>query len=191
MAATPATPSILPFLQARYPRPATLHDGRTVELRVMGGKDRDQVLAFARSLAPNDLLFLRANITDPAVIDEWLADLQAGRKITILACDGDTLIGEGDLYHSATTWTRHLGEIRLLLFPTVRGQGLGRLLAEEIFVIAKALNLQILTAQMTLDQTAAQTIFRRLGFQREAVLLDYVMDAEGKTRDLLIATRRL
>ena len=191
MAATPATPSIPPLLHERYPLPATLRDGRTVQLRVMSGEDRDQVLAFARSLPPDDLLFLRANITDPAVIDEWLADLQAGRTITLLAYDGDTLVGEGDLYHSATTWMRHLGEIRLLLSPSVRGQGLARLLAEEIFVIAKALNLQILVAQMTLDQAAAQTIFRRLGFQREAVLLDYVIDAEGKTRDLVIATRRL
>ena len=44
---------------------------------------------------------------------------------------------------------------------------------------------------MVLDQAAAQSVFRRLGFQREAVLWDYVIDADGKTHDLLIATRRM
>ena len=53
------------------------------------------------------------------------------------------------------------------------------------------LELQLLTARMVLDQAAAQSVFRRLGFQREAVLWDYVIDADGKTHDLLIATRRM
>ena len=49
----------------------------------------------------------------------------------------------------------------------------------------------MLTARMTLDQAAAQAVFRRLGFQREAVLFDYVIDAEGRTRDLLVATKHV
>ena len=110
---------------------------------------------------------------------------------TILAYSGDTLLGEGDLYHNETSWTRHLGEIRLLLSPSARGSGLGRILADEIYELAKLLELTMLTAQMTMDQHAAQTIFRRLGFQREAVLFDYVVAKDGELRDLLIATRRL
>ena len=39
--------------------------------------------------------------------------------------------------------------------------------------MARLLELKMLTAQMTLDQHAAQTIFRQLGFQREGVLREY------------------
>ena len=36
---------------------------------------------------------------------------------TVLGFDGDELLGEGDLNYSSADWTRHLGEIRLLLSP--------------------------------------------------------------------------
>ena len=108
-----------------------------------------------------------------------------------LAYEEGRLIGEGSLDRSATTWTRHIGEIRLQIAPEGQRLGLGRILANGIDAIAKLCRLQMLTARMTLDQVAAQAVFRRLGFQREAVLWDYVMAADGKTRNLLIATKRL
>ena len=178
-------------IRGRYPRLVTLSSHRTVELRLMGDADRDDVLAFAHSLPPDSLLYLQANITDPETVDAWLTNTHQGRTITVLAYEGKQLIGEGSLHHSATTWTRHIGEIRLLIAPSVQHQGLGRILASEIDAVAKLLKLQMLSARMTLDQVAAQSVFRRLGFQREAVLWDYVIAADGKTRNLLVATKRL
>ena len=75
--------------------------------------------------------------------------------------------------------------------PIARRRGIARILADEIDAIASELGLQLLTARMTLDQTAAQAVFRRLGFQREAVLWDYVITPDGKTRNVLVATKRL
>ena len=181
----------LALIEERFPRQVLMRNGRSAELRLMGPSDRDRVLAFAQTLPEDDLLFLRWDITQPAIVDEWIREAEAGRVSTILAYSGDTLLGEGDLYHNETSWTRHLGEIRLLLSPSARGSGLGRILADEIYEMAKLLELTMLTAQMTMDQHAAQTIFRRLGFQREAVLFDYVVAKDGELRDLLIATRRL
>ena len=175
----------------RYPRPASLRDGKMVELRLMGEADRESVIEFAHGLPPDDLLFLQANITDPDVVEQWLADIRNGRTITVLAFHEGAVIGDGSLHHHGTQWTRHIGEIRLVIGSQGRGHGLGRILADEIYAIAGALDLRMLTAQMTFDQQAAMSIFRRLGFQREAVLTDYVMDAEGNTRDLLVATRLL
>jgi hypothetical protein len=39
---------------------------------------------------------------------------------------------------------------------------------------------------MTPDQRGARATFERLGFHPEALLADFVVDREGKTRDLLI-----
>ena len=75
--------------------------------------------------------------------------------------------------------------------PPHRRRGVARLLTDEVDWIARTLNLRMLTARMTLDQTAAQGFFRQIGYQREAVLWDYVMTADGKTRNLLVATKRL
>ena len=175
----------------RYPRSASLRDGHKISLRLMAPGDEQAILEFARSLPADDLLFLRRDITQAAAVAEWMREIGEGRTYTVLGFDGDQLLGEGDLHYSAADWTRHLGEIRLLLSPDARGRGLGRVLAEEIYAIAQLLELQLLTARMVLDQAAAQSVFRRLGFQREAVLWDYVIDADGETHDLLIATRRL
>ena len=178
-------------IAVRYPRSASLRDGRKISLRLMQPDDKDLILEFARSLPSDDLLFLRRDITQPAAVDEWIKEIESGSTYTVLGFDGDQLLGEGDLHYNAADWTRHLGEIRLLLSPDARGLGLGRIIAEEIYAIAQLLELQLLTARMVLDQSAAQSVFRRLGFQREAVLWDYVIDADGKTHDLLVATRRL
>ena len=178
-------------IEERYPRSASLRDGHKISLRLMQSSDSAAILDFARSLPADDLLFLQRDITQEAAVEEWLREIEARRTFTVLGFDGDELLGEGDLHYNAADWTRHLGEIRLLLSPKARGRGLGRVLAEEIYAIAQQLRLELLTARMVLDQAAAQSVFRRLGFQREAVLWDYVIDADGKTHDLLIATRRL
>lgn len=192
--ATPSPTTVteaLKQIQARYPRRVTLPDGKTVDLRLMGEGDLDAMLAFARSLAPDDLMYLRVNIAEPAVVRQWIESIAAGRTMTVLAISADRVIGEGTLLYNTTTWTRHLGEIRLQISSSARRNGLGRVLASEIDAIAKTLGLQMLTARMTLDQVAAQAVFRRLGFQREAVLWDYVITPDGRTRNLLVATKHL
>jgi GNAT superfamily N-acetyltransferase len=178
-------------VRARYPRSVTLADGRPVTLRLMTRADLEAVLAFARGLDPDDLLYLRTNITEPGVVERWAHYIETGRTETVLALDGDTVAGEASLLHNQTSWTRHLGEIRLQVAPRHRRRGVARLLVDEAEWIARTLNLQMLTARMTLDQTAAQSFFRQIGFQREAVLWDYVMTADGRTRNLLVATKRL
>ena len=191
MANSVAAGDKLTEVRARYPSTVLMRNGRSAELRPMTRDDAGTVLEFAKSLPEDDLLFLRWDITQPGIVAEWVAQIEAGRVITLLAFAGDRLLGEGDLYHNETNWTRHLGEIRLLMSPDSRGLGLGRIIADEIYEMARLLELKMLTAQMTLDQHAAQTIFRQLGFQREAVLFDYAVAKDGELRDLLIATRRL
>ena len=148
-------------------------------------------LPFARTFPPNDLMYLRVNITEPPVLQHWVDSIKAGRTITVLAGSDDQVLGEGTLLHNATSWTRHLGELRIQISPIARRRGLARLLANEIDAIAHQLGLRLLTARMTLDQSAAQAVFRRLGFQREAVLWDYAITPDGKTRNVLVATKRL
>ena len=178
-------------IQARYPRTVALADGGEVEVRLMTAHDVNAVVAFARSLSPNELMYLRVNITEREAVERWAHYIETGRTFTVLALEGETVLGEVSLLHSRTSWTRHIGEVRLQVAPAARRRGLARLLAEEIEWIARQMQLTMLTARMTLDQDAAQGFFRRLGYRREAVLWDYVMTADGTLHNLLIATKRL
>ena len=177
-------------IASRYPREVRLGD-TSPRLRLMGESDVDAVVEFARTLPAEDLMYLRVNITDVPVVQHWVEGIKQGRTVTVLALQDDQVVGEGTLLHNATSWTRHLGELRIQVSPRVRRRGLARLLANEIEAIAREFRLQLLTARMTLDQSEAQSVFSRLGFQREAVLWDYAMTPDGKTRNVLVATKRL
>ncbi len=87
---------------------------------------------------------------------------------------------------SETDWARHLGYIRLLVSPNARGIGLGSVLANEVFALAEEAGLQKVVAQMAAEQRGAQAVFEKLGFKAEALMADYVMDAQGRTHDLLV-----
>ena len=173
-------------LSRTYPRKARLRDGGEATLRLMTEQDRDALLAFARRLPGDDLLFLRMDITQAPVVDEWIANIQAGRTITILAEVHGELAGYASFHYSEVLWTRHVGEIRVAVAPKHRRHLLGQALTEEVFSIARELGLSKVTAQMTPDQAGARATFERLGFRPEALLADYVQDRGGRTRDMLI-----
>jgi RimJ/RimL family protein N-acetyltransferase len=172
----------------QYPKAVTLPNGPRIEIRPMISADRDAVLGFARALPQEDLLFLRVDLTEPAVVDEWIRNAAAGNSITLLACDEAGLIGYATVHRTPAPWTRRVGEIRVNVSPQYRGRGLGRVLAAQIFDVARSLGLAKLVANMTSDQHGAQSAFRRLGFVPEAVLADYVEDRKGRLRDLVIMT---
>lgn len=173
-------------LAGGYPKTITLPDGGRVEIRIMTAADRDAVLKFARGLPEADLLFLRVDLTEPDVIDEWVANLESGHSTSLVAYDADGLVGYATVHRNPARWTRRVGEIRINVSPAYRARGLGRQLVSQIFDVARQLGLKKLMANMTVDQPGAQAAFRRLGFVPEALLADYVEDREGTARDLVI-----
>lgn len=170
-----------------YPRTINLPDGQAVQCRLMTSADRDAMLKFARDLPQEDLLFLRVDITDPAVVDDWIHNTQAGLSTTLLACDPEgRIVGYATVHRTRAPWTRRVGELRVNVAGAYRARGLGRVLTSQIFDLARGLGLRKLMANMTTDQRGAQAAFRRLGFFPEALLADYVEDRNGTSRDLVM-----
>jgi len=169
-----------------FPREVRLDNGKVLQLRLMDASVRDELLAFAKKLPHADLMFMRMDVTDPKNIDEWIRNIQGNRTVTVLAYDNGSLAGWASLHHNEVLWTRHVGEIRTVVGVEYRGIKLGARLVEETFAIAKELGLKKITAQMTADQKGARATFERIGFRPEALLADHVVDAEGRTHDMLI-----
>lgn len=169
-----------------YPREARLRDGQVVALRLMGEPDKQRVLSFTRSLPPNDLLFLRTDITDAATIDAWVQNIAEGRSVTVLAELNDTVAGYASIHTEGARWTRRVGEIRVQVGVPYRGLGLGKRLVGEIFRLSQDMGLKKIAAMMTPEQASARATFEELGFRTEAQLQDWVVDREGKSRDLMI-----
>ena len=174
-----------PALQRTYPWTTSL-DGTQVTFRLMVAGDRDALLVFARSLPDDDLMFLRTDITQPPVVDEWIRNIASDRTITVLVEVEGKIVGYGSVHRNEALWTRHVGEMRVLVSQECRGIGLGKRLANEVFAIAKDLGLAKITAQMTTDQRSARQVFEHMGFRPEALLADYAISRDGRTHDLLI-----
>lgn len=161
-------------------------DGADYVLRAMTPDDKAAILAFAAALPSHDLLFLRRDITKRQVVDAWIEQNEAGSFETLLAERDGELCGCAALFTDALSWSPHIGEIRVLVSQSARGYGLGRVLIEHSFRTALAKGLKKLTAQMTVDQKGAITVFEEFGFRGEALLRDHVRDAEGALHDIVI-----
>ena len=152
---------------------------RQVSLRLMEAADKDSIHLFARSLPLDQLLFLHSDITDPTKIDEWIANIENGTTITLLAEPDGTLEGYASLHLNQVRWTRKLGELAINVAPEWQSRGLGEALCAEMLTLAAVLELRKVSAQMVADHKSARALFERLGFVIRAFLPDWIEDREG------------
>ena len=168
-----------------YPRHVQL-DAGDIEFRLMSRADEASVLDFAQKLPTHDLLFLPRNISQPKVLSAWIGEIERGAITSLLAIKDGKVVGCGTLVRDPHSWSPHVGEIRMVVSPDVRGQGVGRALSQETFALALGAGLEKLSVQMTVDQQAAIALFEGLGFKAEALLRDHVRDVDGKTHDIVV-----
>jgi len=171
-----------------YPREVSLRNGHNVSLRLMEAGDRQNLLNFARSLPPDDLLFLRTDITEPKTIEAWINNIEEGTTITVIAELNGGVAGYASLHTDGARWTRLVGEVRVQVGVDHRGVGLGKRLVGEVFRLGQDLGLKKMAAAMTTEQASARAAFAELGFRVEATLAEWVVDREGKSRDLVVMT---
>jgi L-amino acid N-acyltransferase YncA len=171
----------------RYPMTLDL-GGTKVTFRLTQQGDRDGVLAMIHALPPHDLLFLTRDLTKPEIVEEWLADENATR---ILAINGKETVGYAAIHRSQIPWSTHVADLRVTVAGSMRGKGLGRSLTQQAFAWALSDGVEKMTAQMTLDQKGAISVFEGLGFRPEALLRDHVRDHSGEKHDLLILSHEV
>lgn len=166
-------------------------DAATVSFRLMKAEDRDALLAFAQSLPESDLIYLRMDITQPEIIDEWVENLVAGKSITVFAEQDGEIIGYGTLHINRLMWTRHIGEIRVMVDARARGGGVGRSLATQLAELAREQGLFRVVVQLPADQPRVRNMFEELGFEPQAILPDWLKDRHNRPHDLVIMSKNV
>lgn len=169
----------------QYPRTVTC-GGKSVTISVMTADDKDALAAFIATVPEHDLLFLDSDITHPKVLAAWVRGLGTGRVTSLLARVDGRVVGCTAIVLNILSWSRHVGELRVLLSPDCRGLGLGTTLMQECFIQALELGLEKLCMQATVDQPAAIAGFENLGFHAEALFHNHVKDSEGRRYDLAV-----
>ena len=147
------------------------------------------VLAFTATLPEHDLLFSGRDLRHPRVIEAWQQAVGEGWIDSLVAEDDGRIVATAALIRDPLGWSGHVGELRLLVAPDRRGQGLGSDLLQALLAIAHAHGLAKLTATMTPDAAASVALFERLGFTQEARLAGHVRASDGVAHDLLMLAR--
>lgn len=165
-----------------------LKDGTDVVIRELRPDDLRALTAFYRSLPLEDRKYLRIDVTDDKVVAARIKRLERGDDIRIVALRGAEIVADGHIELSGDQWSRHQGEIRVIVSRDCQDKGLGTVMIRELYFIAVQRNLEIIVARMMRPQVGAQKVFRKLGFRESQVLPDFVRDIEGETQDLIVMT---
>jgi L-amino acid N-acyltransferase YncA len=170
-----------------FPRTVQIRDGRTVELRPMVAADKDKLQEFFLQVPEDDRYFLKDDVTSPRVIEGWAAHLDYDRALPVLAwCDG-RVVGNAVLIRSRVGARAHIGELRVVVHPDVRNQGLGSILIRQLCDIAADAELEKVVAELVADREGeAITAMERTGFILTATLPEYFRDQRGRLHDLVV-----
>ncbi len=174
-----------------YSKQAILRDGRKVSLRYLGREDFELSLEFYRRQPEEERVYLRRDVTKREVIEERIGEIEAGLATVIVALDGGRIVGDAILFVIDRGWFRKTGEIRLTVDTEFRGQGLGTLLAREIFALAVKKKLVKLEIACMETQVGTMLVLEPFGFVREGVLANFVVDTKGREHDLILLGMRL
>jgi RimJ/RimL family protein N-acetyltransferase len=178
-------------MAGEYPKEATLKDGTTILLRPFERKDKDALVAFFQKLPEADRLFLKDNVTDPAVVERWATELNYDKVFPLLAWRGNDVIADATLHKNLGGWMKHIGTIRMVVARDFHKQGVGSILANELFLHALKSGLEKIVAEMMETQHGARKVFEKLGFKLEATFHGHVRDQIGVRHDLLVFTKDL
>ena len=151
------------------------------EIRQLAAVDEAALETFLQRVSDRDRTFFKEDVGDPDVRAAWRR--HAGSRA--VAVDGDAVVGYVAVV-PLQGWSSHVGEVRVVVDEAHRGRGIGRALARHAVLQALHLGLTKMVVEVTADEDATVGMFRSLGFDPEALLVDHVRDKAGQLHDLLI-----
>ena len=163
-----------------------MKDSTEVTIRRLAANDIDRLMDFYGSLPEEDRKYLKFDVTDRKVVAKRLRRIDSGDDIRIVAIHGGVIVASGALELSGETWSKHQGEIRVIIARPFQHRGLGTIMIRELYFIAVQNQVTTIVARMMRPQAGAQKIFQRLGFHVESLLPDFVKDLQGESQDLIV-----
>jgi RimJ/RimL family protein N-acetyltransferase len=171
-----------------YPKTVALKNGDQLTLRLMVEEDLDKLLKFYRSIPAENRQFLRIDVTNRKNVESRFGNLDYTHVYPILALDKNRIAGISTLFKAEMGWKRNLGEVRVLIAPKYRRQGLGTIFVREVFFFALRSKIHKIQAEMVESQDSAIAAFEKFGFRKEATLRKHITDINEKRKDLIIMT---
>ncbi|MBI5252736.1 MAG: GNAT family N-acetyltransferase [Desulfomonile tiedjei] len=177
-----------------YPKEIMTKDGTPILLRPLVPEDEQCLADFFSRIPENERWFLREDLADPAVISQWIQNLDYNRIVPIVAVrqEDGAIIGNVRLHRRPADCLRHIAHLRIMVDPEYRQQRIGTWMLLDTIKLAMNMGIETLVAEFVEGvEDAARNAAHKLDFFQQAVLKDYVKDRQGKYRDLIIMTKTL
>ncbi len=141
---------------------------------------------FFDALPDEDVTSVKENVRDPRGVDAALAETRSTRWVALTGTGPDAEVAAYASLHPGLGLSAHVGELRLVVGSGHRRQGLGRAMAREALLTALRDGLSKVMVEVPAGEESTAEVFRRLGFEGEALLRDHVRDRDGHLSDLLV-----
>src|SRR5215203_2018833 len=158
----------------------------TIEIEDFSTTDVDDVWAFFQRVPEGDRTFAKEPVTELEAVRAWDEDPRAMRSIARI---GGNVVGYVAVI-PGVGWSRHVGELRLVVDPQVRRRGVGQRLARHALRVAVEASLTKVVVEVVAVQESTIALFTGLGFRAEALLEDQVQDPAGYFSDLIVLANR-
>jgi GNAT superfamily N-acetyltransferase len=163
-----------------------LKDGTEVLLRPMVKADRKAVGDFFCRLPSSVLQYVRHDVIDQKVLDEWFDHLDYDRVFPLLAIKDNKVVANASLHRVAYGWRKHLGTVRIVVEPEFHEKGLGTLMINELVDLSMEFGLEKLMVEFPLKSHSALSMFKRVGFSPRAVIEGLMKNRHGENVDVVI-----
>jgi len=175
-----------------YPKEVILKDGTGVTLRPLADGDQDALFKMFHRFPKDELWFLNHDVNDPALMDEWIGNLNLKRVVSIVALLEGRVIANAVLMMKGYGAKKHIGKIRIAVDPAMREKRLGTWMLLDLINLAVVIGLKILVMRLIEDRDIAviQGV-KKLDFVERAIFKDYVLDMEENPHNLVILTKHL
>jgi ribosomal protein S18 acetylase RimI-like enzyme len=154
------------------------------QVRELTADDVPQLREFFAEMPAEDRTFFFYDVDDPSVVEAYAQD---ERRLRRCAVDENGRILALANLNPGVDWSSHVAELVLLVAPGARRRGLGRMMARTMLIEAVSSGFKKVTVMIAADSVGAVDMFRKLGFEGEALLRDHLRNPEdGELRDTVI-----
>ncbi len=160
-----------------------------LDISAFTAADVDDVWAFFQRVPEGDRTFVKEPVMDHADVRAWADDTRALRSIARTGGADGAVVGYVGVF-PGVGWSRHVGELRLVVDPAIRRRGVGQRLARHALRVALEAGLTKVVVEVVATQESTIGLFIGLGFRAEALLEDQVQDPAGNFSDLVVLANR-
>jgi hypothetical protein len=167
-------------------------DGLSVVLRPLGRDDALALRSFFALANPREEWFLRKNLMDPVILDQWLENLDYGSDLSTVAVreDNGEIIGALILSFAPDGFRRPLVHAIVTVHPAYRHINVRTWLIQDCIELAISCGTERLVVDCLTDSEGGlASALRELDFRELQTLKRYVGNSRGKYKDLLVMAK--